>query len=234
MQRIRLHAALSTVLCSSLAASAMLGAVSLAYAAPLTITLPPETAKLRPSPLPGYQLATQKCATCHSADYVNYQPPGMSLKQWTAEIGKMQHVYGAPITDDDVKKIGAYLAVTYGSAKEGELTDDLKMATAASTPTALALASSSAPAATGGSTLDANALLNANSCLACHAIDKKIVGPAYHDVALKYKDDPQAVTHLETSIRNGSVGKWGQVPMPPFSQLKPEEVRTLVEFVLKQ
>ncbi|GAC1416265.1 MAG: hypothetical protein NVSMB6_18660 [Burkholderiaceae bacterium] len=195
------------------------GIVGLAQAAPLAITLPPETAKLRESTLPGHLIATQKCATCHSADYISYQPPGMTLQQWTAEVRKMQHVYGAPLTDDDVKKVGAYLAVAYGNAKESELPAELKAATIA---------------AASANTGDANALLNANGCLACHGIDKKIVGPGYHDVAAKYRGDAQAVSKLEASIRNGSVGKWGEVPMPPFSQLKPEEVHALAEFILKQ
>jgi cytochrome c551/c552 len=216
-----LHAAALTVL---------FGATGLSQAAPLTITLPAETAKLRPSSLPGYRIATQKCATCHSADYVNYQPPGMTLKQWTAEMGKMQHVYGAPISDDDVNKIGAYLAVTYGSAKESELSADLK--TAATTLPSTA-ATPAHPAA-GTTVADATTLLNANGCLACHGIDKKIVGPGYNEVAAKYRGDAGAVSKLEASIRNGGVGKWGQIPMPPFTQLKPGELRTLAEFVLKQ
>jgi len=193
--------------------------VGLARAAPLAITLPPETAKLRESTLPGHLIATQKCATCHSADYISYQPPGMTLQQWTAEVGKMQHVYGAPLGDDDVKKVGAYLAVAYGSARESELLAELK------TPAAAAASADKG---------DATALLNANGCLACHGIDKKIVGPGYHDVAARYRGDAQALSKLEASIRNGGAGKWGEVPMPPFSQLKPEEVRTLAEFVLKQ
>ncbi|GAC1425535.1 MAG: cytochrome C-551 [Burkholderiaceae bacterium] len=89
-------------------------------------------------------------------------------------------------------------------------------------------------ATAGTEVADATALLNANGCLACHGIDKKIVGPGYHDVAAKYRGDANALSTLEASIRNGGVGKWGQVPMPPFTQLKPEELRMLAEFVLKQ
>ena len=205
-------------------------AAALSQAAPLTITLPAETAKLRPSSLPGYQIAMQKCATCHSADYVSYQPPGMTLKQWTAEMSKMQHLYGAPITDDEVNKIGAYLAVSYGSAKESELGADLRTAaaTAAAAPTA-----GTAPTA-GAAVADVTTLLNANGCLACHGIGNKIVGPGYNEVAAKYRGDAGAVGKLEASIRNGGVGKWGQIPMPPFMQLKPEELRAMAEFVLKQ
>jgi cytochrome c551/c552 len=203
------------------------GAAAMAHAAVHEIKLPAEDAKLKSSPLPGYVVATQKCATCHSADYVKYQPPGMSLTQWTGEVAKMQHLYGAPISDDDVKSIGAYLAVAYGSAKESDLPAALKSVPALAAPPT----SSAAPV---GATVDATALLNANGCLGCHAIDKKVVGPAYHVVSAKYHGDPHALSMLEASIRNGSVGKWGEVPMPPFAQLKPAEVQALAEFVLKQ
>ena len=95
----------------------MLACVSVACAAPLTIVLPAETAVLKPSGLPGYVLASQKCYMCHSADYISFQPPGMSVSQWTAEVGKMKHAYGAPLSDEDVKQIGEYLGATYGELK---------------------------------------------------------------------------------------------------------------------
>jgi cytochrome c551/c552 len=202
---------------------------NMAGAAPRTIALPPETAQLKASDLPGYRIATQKCATCHSADYVSYQPPGMSLSQWTAEVGKMQYVYGASLSEDDIRKIGAYLAVAYGSAVESDLPAELKAADAGPAP-----AMTTAATAAGATVDEANALLAANTCLACHAIDKKIVGPAYQDVAEKYRGDRQALGKLETSIRNGVSGKWGPVPMPAFAQLTPDELRTLAEFILKQ
>jgi hypothetical protein len=85
-------------------------------AGPSDIQLPPETAQLRPSELAGFVIAAQKCAICHSADYINFQPPGMTLAQWTAEMTKMQHTYGAPIDDIEVKLLGIYLAATYGDA----------------------------------------------------------------------------------------------------------------------
>lgn len=88
-----------------------------ALAAPKSIELPEETARLIQSPHPGYQVALQKCSICHSADYINLQPPAMNLKQWTAEVVKMQHTYGAPITDGEAKLIGEYLATTYGNEK---------------------------------------------------------------------------------------------------------------------
>ncbi|MBV8648884.1 c-type cytochrome [Paludibacterium sp.] len=195
---------------------ALAGMAMLSQAAQVAIALPPETAALRPSPLPGYQVAAQKCATCHSADYINYQPPGMNQAQWTSEAAKMQHAYGAPITDQDVKVIGAYLAVAYGSA---QATD------------ADVLAAGPVVAAQGA---DVMALLNTHGCLACHAIDKKVVGPAYRDVAGKYAHDAEGLSKVMASIRLGGSGKWGEVPMPPFPQLSNEDVQALAAFVLRQ
>ena len=200
-----------------------------AQAAPLDFKLPTETAKLRPSTLPGAAIAAQKCSICHSADYVNYQPPGMTQAQWTAEMAKMQHAYGAPISDDEVKQIGAYLAVAYGSAKA---TDPSVLALSA--PTAATAAKAATTTATAGPAIDVQALLNNNACLGCHAIAQKIVGPAYRDVAAKYKGDAQALATLETTIKKGGVGKWGQVPMPPFPALSDAQAKALAEFVLKQ
>ena len=205
-----------------------------ALAAPPDIKLLPDTSKLRPSKLPGYAIAMQKCAICHSADYVNYQPPGMTQTQWTAEMAKMQHTYGAPISDDEVKQVGAYLAVAYGSAKA---TDASVIAASTPAPAPPAPPTSPGAAATppaSGASVNVQALLASNACLSCHGLTQKIVGPGYHDVAEKYKADSQAQSKLEASIRGGSVGKWGSVPMPPFAALKPEEVKALAAFVLKQ
>jgi cytochrome c551/c552 len=208
---------MTTLLCA-----AQLCLAAMASAAPLSITLPPETAAFKPSALPGYALAQQKCSTCHSADYISFQPPGLTLAQWTGEAGKMQHVYGAPISDQEVRTIGAYLAVTYGSAQASDAEVQAASNPSAGQPPA-------APAAK-----DAMALLQGNGCLACHAIDHKVVGPAYHDVAAKYGSDPQALAKLTSSIQHGSSGKWGDIPMPPFAQLSPDDLQTLTTFILHQ
>ena len=86
-------------------------------AAPKQVTVPAETAELPKSELSGYNLATQKCIICHSVDYIQYQPPGMNQVQWTAEVAKMKRSYGALLSEAEIKSIGAYLAVVYGTAK---------------------------------------------------------------------------------------------------------------------
>ena len=77
------------------------------------------------------------------------------------------------------------------------------------------------------------ALAKAKNCMACHAIDKKLVGPAYKDVAAKYKGDKGAVAMLATKIKTGGKGVWGEVPMPP-NNVTPEEATKLATWVLAQ
>ena len=83
---------------------------------PRDIRLPQDTAVLKVSAAPGYDIARMKCGICHSADYISLQPPGMSLDQWSAEMVKMRRAYGAPIDDDDIKLLAVYLTTEYGDA----------------------------------------------------------------------------------------------------------------------
>jgi cytochrome c len=75
-------------------------------------------------------------------------------------------------------------------------------------------------------------LAKKNACTACHAIDKKIVGPAFKDVAAKYKGDKTAEAKLVEKVKKGGVGVWGQVPMPPNSAVSDKDIQTLVKWVL--
>ncbi|MGB7480262.1 MAG: cytochrome c [Burkholderiaceae bacterium] len=86
-----------------------------AAASALDIVLPPETAALRPSPLPGYQLAQMHCMVCHSAQYVQTQPPGMPHSFWEATVKKMKVTYGAQFPDADIPALADYLTKTYGA-----------------------------------------------------------------------------------------------------------------------
>jgi len=94
------------------------------------------------------------------------------------------------------------------------------------------LAAAAAIAATPA--LASEELAKKNACTACHAIDKKLVGPAYKDVAAKYKGDAKAEAMLVEKVKKGSVGVWGQVPMPPNANVKDEDAKTLVKWVLSQ
>jgi len=92
--------------------------------------------------------------------------------------------------------------------------------------TGLALATLSLPAA-------ANlALAQKSACTACHASDKKMVGPSYAEVAKKYAGDKAAVDKLAASIRAGGAGKWGPVPMPAQPNLSEADAKTLAAWIL--
>ena len=74
------------------------------------------------------------------------------------------------------------------------------------------------------------ALATKNNCMACHAVDKKLVGPAYRDVARKYAGT--SADALATSIRKGGAGKWGPIPMPAQPQLSEADAQKLAAWIL--
>ena len=75
-------------------------------------------------------------------------------------------------------------------------------------------------------------LAQKKNCMACHALDKKLVGPAYKDVAAKYAKDKDAVKKLADKIVKGGSGVWGPVPMPPNTTVTPAEAESLAKWVL--
>ena len=76
------------------------------------------------------------------------------------------------------------------------------------------------------------ALAKAENCLACHAVDKKLVGPSYKDVAAKYAKDKGSVDLLAAKIMKGGSGVWGPVPMPANPQVNEAEAKKLATWVL--
>jgi len=84
-----------------------------------------------------------------------------------------------------------------------------------------------------GSAAFANAdLAQKKGCLACHSVDNKIVGPAYKDVAKKYKGQKGIEAKLVEKVLKGGKGSWGEVPMPPNTQVNEAEAKQLVGWVL--
>lgn len=78
----------------------------------------------------------------------------------------------------------------------------------------------------------AEALAKKSACLSCHAVDKKLVGPSYQEIAAKYKNDKTAEAKLIEKVKKGGGGVWGVVPMPPNPHVKDEDVKVLVKWVL--
>jgi cytochrome c len=82
---------------------------------------------------------------------------------------------------------------------------------------------------------DADKLASAKGCTACHALDKKLVGPSFKDVARKYDGSKDALAALERKVIEGGSGVWGPIPMPPHKgKVTDPEVKILVEWVVAQ
>ena len=77
-------------------------------------------------------------------------------------------------------------------------------------------------------------LAKKHACFACHAVDKKLVGPSYKDVAAKYRGDKGAEAKLVEKVKKGGTGVWGQVPMPPNGAVPDADVHALVKWILSQ
>jgi len=129
---------------------------------------------------PGVQWANGQCLTCHSADYAAMQPP-KGLDFWQAEVQKMKDKYGAPIPSEQTNDLANYFAVNYGTG----------------VPAAAPVIAASGPSS---GTIDAAALAQRSGCLGCHNVDVKIVGPAYKDVAAKYRGKPDAMDKVAHQI----------------------------------
>jgi cytochrome c len=83
---------------------------------------------------------------------------------------------------------------------------------------------------------DPHAAMQKAGCFACHAVDKKLVGPAYKDVAAKFKGQPGAAEELAGKVRNGSKGVWGPIPMPanPVAKISDDDLKASIAWILQQ
>jgi len=96
----------------------------------------------------------------------------------------------------------------------------------------LLIAATAAAAALAAPANADEALAKKHNCLACHSVDKKLVGPAYKDIAKKYKGQNVAAK-LEQKVKKGGQGVWGPVPMPPNPAVPDADIKKLVDWILK-
>jgi len=197
-----------------------------AFAAPVKIELPHETETFKPGN--GFEVANAQCLICHSADYVAIQPP-MSRAFWKSSVQKMQQKYGAAIPDEQVEPLVGYLVKTYGTEKS-----DRGESGAASTRKADSAVPSSTGLADLTATVEGGKLAAKFGCAGCHSVDRKIVGPAFKDIALKYRGHADAFEKVSHQIIQGGGGQWGTIPMPPFPRLSAGEVKAISDWVLGQ
>jgi len=89
--------------------------------------------------------------------------------------------------------------------------------------------------AAGSSMATVDEAMNKAGCMACHAKDKKVVGPAFKDIAAKYKGDKEASTKLTEKVRKGGSGVWGPIPMPPNppEKINDADLKGAVDQILK-
>ena len=155
----------------------------------------------------------------------------------------------ADLADTEVARAVAYMANAGGAAfKEpaapaapaapAPVASASPIANAAAATPAAVPAAAPAPAAAAAApagALDqksAEAMMQKNGCAACHGIDKKIVGPAYVDVAAKYRGDKNALAQLSQKVKAGGSGVWGAIPMPPNTQVSDADIKSLVSWIL--
>jgi cytochrome c5 len=200
--------------------------------------------------LTGEQVFQSLCKTCHEPGIAGAPKVG-DKAAWAPSIKKgyetlVQHAIngfqeagkvmppkgGNPdLADVEVQRAVVYMANQSGANFK-------EPAAPAAAPAAATPASSqAAPAAPAkaGAPLDlasGQAMMQKDGCVACHAIDKKIVGPAYQDVAAKYKGDAGALAKLTQKVKAGGTGVWGTVPMPPNSWVSDGDITALVTWIL--
>lgn len=98
--------------------------------------------------------------------------------------------------------------------------------------TASALASAFACSARAGDAPRGQIVANSNACMGCHAVDRKLVGPSFQQIAAKYKGDAQAPARLSRKVKDGGSGVWGMIPMPAHQSMSDADIRTVVDWVL--
>lgn len=176
------------------------------------IQLPPETGSFKQDL--GAEIANAQCLVCHSVEYVSTQPP-FPRAFWKSSVQKMQQKYGATIPEDQVEPLVDYLTRNYGPSTNNTVR----------TPRPVAEPNISTHA-------DGPQIAAKFGCLGCHNPTIKLVGPAYREIGLKYRDDPQAGGKIDQQIREGGSGKWGPIIMPPFPQVSAKERRLLADWIL--
>jgi len=156
---------------------------------------------------PGALLTENQCKICHELQHIRRAQ--LSAGEWADNLRNMKE-RGAPMSDAEMQIIHRYLSTYYNREKPAPRPSEDTLA--------------------GGDA--AEKLLNANGCTGCHAVDRKIVGPAFREVAQRYSAADAA--RLAAKIRDGSQGAWGPVPMPPNAGVATADAEKLAGWVLEQ
>ena len=158
---------------------------------------------------PGSTLTENKCKICHELQHIRRSP--LSRGELADNLKNMKE-RGTPMSDAEMATILDYLAIYYNRDQP---------APPAGPDTLVS-----------GSAIEK--LLAANACSGCHALERRVVGPSFREISLRYAKQPEAKNRLISKVRGGGQGAWGNVPMPPNPGLSEADAATLVAWVLQQ
>lgn len=162
------------------------------------------------TPGKGSELTTARCVICHDATHITRSR--LSRAEWEDNI-QVMITRGMPIAPDEIPIVVDYLATYYSHDA---------VPAAASAVAAVAVED------------PVQKLLTSNACVACHAIERKVVGPGFREIAQRYQGDSAAPDKLARKIREGGAGVWGPTPMPPHPQLGSADLALIVAWVMRQ
>jgi cytochrome c len=187
----------------------------------------------------GNLFTSMNCDGCHGGGATGWVGPSLIDGRWRyggadEEIfssifygrPKGMPAYGGVVGADGVWMIVAYLKSQAPPSVVPTTSYEQSAQPAAAVPAAAA-----APEAPSGPSTPEQ-MLSKYGCIACHAVDKKVVGPSLKDVAAKYQGHPEVEATLAEKVRNGGSGVWGTIPMAPNPQVPDPELHTLVKWVL--
>jgi sulfite dehydrogenase len=157
----------------------------------------------------GAELTMARCAVCHDITHVTRAK--LSRGEWQDNVRNMVE-RGMPIAPDEIPLVIDYLATYYNRDIDAPAPD------ATATPARDPL----------------QQLLADNACIGCHAVEQKIVGPSFREVAMRYAGDAGAGPRLAAKIKAGGAGAWGNVPMPAHPALSDSELVQLTSWILSR
>ena len=160
---------------------------------------------------PGSTLTETKCKICHELEHIRRAP--LSRGEWADNLKNMKE-RGTPMDEAEMAVILDYLSTYYNREKPAPVPSPDTLATASSDPM--------------------EQMLGKHGCVACHRVDKRVLGPSFREVAAKYSGDSGATARLAAKIRTGGQGVWGNVPMPPNTAVSESDAKTLAAWVLQQ
>jgi cytochrome c551/c552 len=166
---------------------------------------------------PGVALVNAKCGTCHDVTHITRSK--LTRAEWIDNFDNMLKRGMPPANDAERKIVIDYLSAYYGPGPAPAPSPDTLVA-----------------AATASSGIDVESpigkLLNSSGCMACHLLDKPLVGPPFKAIAERYRGDGAAAAKLAGKVRQGGAGAWGAIPMPPNERLAAAELGQIVDWVL--